>query len=123
MANERMNPCQFHIIGVMKRLLDYYLERAISWQEFCDRHAEFVANYNEQEHFGHLDRSDGLRSPMEVLSWVKGRPIETSDLKRLFATEQVRRHVDTNGYVTFRYWQKVNASYNMHANGIAISAV
>ncbi len=91
--------------GTMRRLADYYLERATSWQEFCDRHAEFVANYNEQEHFRHLDRPDGLRSPMEALSWVQGRPIETSDLKRLFASEQVRRHVDTNGYVTFRYWR------------------
>lgn len=111
MAKERIGPRKPRQIfveahfGVMCRLADYYLERAASWREFCDRHAEFVDNYNEQEHFAHLDRPDGLRSLLEGLSWVKGRPIETAELDQLFATGQVRRHVGANDYVLFRFWR------------------
>lgn len=96
--------------GIMRRLADYYLARATSWEEFCDRHAEFVANYNEQEHFAHLDRPDGPRSSMGVLAWVKARPIAVAELEPLMATEQVKRHLDASGYLQFRHWRLYGAA-------------
>jgi putative transposase len=91
--------------GIMRRMADYYFARATSWQEFCDRHAEFIANYNEQEHFAHLDRSDGFLSPMDVLAWIKARPIRLAALEPIMETEQVKRHLDEKGYLQFRYWR------------------
>ena len=96
--------------GIMRRLADYYLARATSWEAFCDRHAEFIANYNEQEHFGHLNRTDGARSPMAVLAWVKARPVAIADLAAIIATEQVKRHLNRNGYLQFRHWRLYGAA-------------
>jgi len=96
--------------GIMRRLADYSLMRATSWEAFCDRHAEFVANYMEQEHFGHLDRPDGLRSPMEVLAWIKARPVAITDLESIIATEQVKRHLNAKGYLQFRHWRLYGAA-------------
>lgn len=96
--------------GIMRRLADYYLARATGWEAFCDRHAEFITNYNEQEHFGHLDRPDGLRSPINVLAWVKACPVAVADLEPIIATEQVKRHLDANGYLQFRHWRLYGAA-------------
>jgi putative transposase len=96
--------------GIMRRLADYSLTRATTWEAFCDQHAEFIANYMEQEHFGHLDRPDGLRSPIDVLAWVKARPVAIADLEPIIATDLVKRHLDASGYLQFRHWRLYGAA-------------
>jgi putative transposase len=65
--------------SVMKRMEAYKLEQATSWEEFCNVHARFVADYNNQSHFAHLDREDGKRTPAEVLGWIHGRYVPNPD--------------------------------------------
>ena len=105
---EPRKPWQNYIeahFGIMRRLADHYFAQATSWEAFCDAHATFIADYNEQEHLGHLDRADGMRSPSEVLAWVKGRPVSYTQLEDLFVTETFVRKLDGNGCVQFRYWR------------------
>jgi putative transposase len=91
--------------GIMRRLADHYLAQATSWEAFCEAHASFIADYNEQDHFAHRERADGLRSPTAVLGWVKGHAISYAHLEDLFVTEAFTRKLDRNGCVQFRYWR------------------
>jgi hypothetical protein len=34
-------------------------------------------------HWAHLDRDDGRLRPVDVLGWVKGRPVDAGDLRKL----------------------------------------
>ncbi|MGO8947925.1 MAG: hypothetical protein ACLQUY_09725 [Ktedonobacterales bacterium] len=62
---EARKPWQDYVeshFSVMKRMEAYKLEQAASWEEFCNVHARFVADYNHQSHFAHLIREDGKRT-------------------------------------------------------------
>jgi putative transposase len=59
----------------------------------------------EQAHWAHQKRSDGRRSPGEVLDWVIGTPCDLTDLARLFAPVRYNRRLDRAGYVRFRRWR------------------
>ena len=62
-------------------------------------------DYNSQEHWAHLKRQDGRRSPAEVLDQVKGRAFSDPELARIFAPLLTTRRVDQQGYVRFRNWR------------------
>jgi hypothetical protein len=91
--------------AIMKRMADYSLEQAPSWEAFCAAHARFVADYNCQEHFARQDRADGLRSPREVLRWLRGRPVDLAGLHHLFFTRHASRRLGRTGYVRFQNWR------------------
>jgi hypothetical protein len=57
---------------VMKLMALYGLEHATTWDEVCARHSRFVVDYNHQSHYAHQDRADGLRTPSEVMGWLRG---------------------------------------------------
>ena len=81
------------------------LRQATTWEELLQRHAAWVHDYNSQEHWAHLKRQDGRRSPAEVLDWVKGRVFSDEELARSFAPILSTRRVDQQGYVRFRNWR------------------
>jgi hypothetical protein len=64
-----------------------------------------AATDNTQEHWAHLKRQDGRRSPVKVLDWVKGRVFDDQTLARSFAPIRSVRRVDLEGYVRFRNWR------------------
>jgi hypothetical protein len=96
---------QFHIIGIMKRMADHGLEQATNWEAFCAAHARFVADYNCQDHFAHLDREDGLRSPREVLRWLRGRQVDLPTLEQLFFARHAARRLGRTGYLRYQNWR------------------
>jgi putative transposase len=105
---QRRQPWQSYIetaFNVQRRMADYYVERAESWEELLERHAAWVHDFNSQKHWAHLKRQDGRRSPAEVLDWVKGRVFIDEDLARCFAPILSTRRVDQQGYVRFRNWR------------------
>src|SRR4051812_42143308 len=105
---QRRQPWQSYIetnFNVQRRMADYYFAKATTWEELLQRHAAWVHDFNSQEHWAHLKRQDGRRSPAEVLDQVKGREFSDPDLARIFAPLLTRRRVDQQGYVRFRNWR------------------
>ncbi len=104
----RRQPWQSYIetcFNVQRRMADYHFGRATTWDELLQRHAAWVHDYNSQDHWAHLKRQDGRRSPAEVLDWVKGRHFTDEQLARSFAPILSTRRVDQVGYVRFRNWR------------------
>ena len=54
--------------GIQKRMADFHFEKAENWQELVAAHERWMEDYNLQRHFAHENRTDGRRSPVEVLS-------------------------------------------------------
>jgi putative transposase len=96
---------QFHIIGIMRRIGDYYLNRATSWEEIKKAHRKFVRDYNSQIHFAHQKRRDNRHSAQEVLRGVLARTIPEPALARILFATQFTRHLDRSGYIRFRRWR------------------
>jgi hypothetical protein len=89
---------------VMRRMADYHLARATSWDELWAAHERFVHDYNHQTHAAHGDRSKGRRSPAAVLGWVHGAWCAPADLDRLFRL-RATRVLNAGGSIRFRRWR------------------
>src|SRR6266567_8559238 len=49
--------------GIMRRLADYYLNKAPTLDEMKKAHRKFIRDYNCQIHFAHRERNDNRHSP------------------------------------------------------------
>jgi len=65
-----------------------------------ERHAAFIELFNTTPHWAHREREDGLGTPVDVLSWVKGQEVERESLQRALRHLQVERVVTPRGYVS-----------------------
>jgi transposase InsO family protein len=83
---------------VQLRLAEAAFERATSFAEIQEQHAAFVETFNTTPHWAHRDRADGLRTPVDVLSWVQGQRFEIERLHRALQQLQVERVVNLRGY-------------------------
>jgi hypothetical protein len=90
--------------NIQRRMADWHFQHAMTWAELQATHDRWVADYNYQVHWAHRERSDGRRSPAEVLGWVKGATHTPEQLERAF-TRRFRRWLDQVGYVRFRHWR------------------
>ena len=86
----------------MRRLADYYLNKASTLDEMKKAHRKFIRDYNCQIHFAHRERQDGRHSPQDVLRGVLARTLEASTLARIFFATEFIRHLDRSGYIRFR---------------------
>ena len=86
-------------------MADWHFAQARAGRSSQQIHAAWVHDYNTQEHWAHLKRQDGRRSPAEVLDWVKGRVFDDQELAHSFAPIRSARRVDQAGYVRFRNWR------------------
>jgi putative transposase len=105
---ERGKPWQSYIettFNVQRRMADHHFATAESWQELVEAHAKWVRDYNEQSHWAHRERTDGRRSPQEVLGWLTGVRYREEDLERAFFSSRFSRKLDWLGYATFRRWK------------------
>jgi hypothetical protein len=59
-----------------------------------------IETFNTTSHWAHREREDGRRTPVEVLEWVRGRPVERTALRRLFGEVQFLRMVNRYGFVS-----------------------
>lgn len=85
---------------VQVRLAEVAFQRAADFHEIQDRHAAFVETFNTTPHWAHRERDDGLRSPVEVLSWARGQAVVPADLQQALRHLQVERVVNQRGYVS-----------------------
>jgi putative transposase len=88
--------------GIMRRLADYYLNKAPTLDEMKKAHRKFIRNYNTQIHFAHRERQDGRHSPQDVLRGVLARTLPAETLARIFFATECTRHLDRSGYIRFR---------------------
>jgi putative transposase len=91
--------------GIMRRLADYYLNRAENWEEIRKAHRKFIRDYNTQIHFAHRERNDHRHSPQDVLRGILARTVPAPTLARIFFSTQFTRHLDRSGYIRFRRWR------------------
>lgn len=68
--------------------------------EIQDRHAAFVETFNTTPHWAHKERADGLRSPVDVLGWLRGVELVPDALQRALRHLHVERVVNQRGYVS-----------------------
>jgi hypothetical protein len=82
-------------------MADFHFEGAESWPELAEAHARWLTDYNAQKHWAHRERSDGRRSPEEVLGWLTGVRYRDEDLDRAFFCTRHTRKLDALGYARF----------------------
>ena len=70
------------IFNIQRRMADHHFAKAQSWSELLEEHERWWTDYNAQRHAAHEQRTDGRRSPKEVLSWVSGMRFHPKDLER-----------------------------------------
>jgi len=85
---------------VQLRLADFKFEHAQTLEEIQTLHAAFIETFNTTRHWAHQEREDGRRTPVEVLEWVRGRPVERARLHQLFGAVQFLRTVNRHGFVS-----------------------
>jgi len=93
---------QFHIINVQRRMGDWYLETARSWDDLVATHQKWDLDYNFQKHLAHEKREDGRHSPAEVLGWVTGKQFEPDYMYHAFSALCETRRLSKAGYARFR---------------------
>ena len=91
--------------GIMRRLADYYLNKAPTLDEMKKAHRKFIRDYNCQIHFAHRERQDNRHSPQDVLRGVLARTVPAPTLARIFFATEFTRHLDRSGYIRFRRWR------------------
>ena len=105
---ERGRPWQNYAettFAIQERMADHHFVRAESWSELVAAHERWVHDYNHQDHWAHLGREDGRRSPMEVLGWLSEVRYRPEDLERAFFSSRFTRVLDGLGYARFRHWR------------------
>lgn len=105
---EKGKPWQSYLetaFNILRRMADWHFSQAASWEDMVTAHDRFLLDYNEQRHYAHQFREDGLKSPREVLGWaVKVRPQE-EELRRAFFSVRFKRILDALGYARIMRWR------------------
>ena len=91
--------------NIQRRMADWHLEKAKSWEEIVRVHDRFLCDYNEQNHWAHQFREDGRHTPAQVLGWVTRLRHRPEELQRAFFTVRVERVLDTLGYARIMRWK------------------
>lgn len=90
---------------MQQRLVDHHFLKSKSFEEIVAAHDQFVSDYNSQKHFAHDDRTDGRRSPAEVLGWLVSVRHVPEELERAFFSVRFTRTLDASGYARIRHWR------------------
>jgi hypothetical protein len=87
---------------VQLRLADFKFEHAQSLEEVQTLHAAFIQTFNTTPHGAHRERADDRRTPEQVLGWVRGRPVDLAELRRLLRGVPYVRSVNRYGFVSIQ---------------------
>jgi len=119
---ERGRPWQSFIetnFNLQRRLADHSFTKADSWEDLVGEHDLWLEHHNAQRHRAHERRSDGRRSPAEVLgplTVVRHHPV---DLSRAFFSTVLVRKLDTSGYARVKHW-RVYAEEGLACREVAV---
>jgi len=87
---------------VQLRLADHKFELTQTLDAIQVEHAKFIETFNTTTHWAHQSREDGLRTPVEVLRWVRGRVVDPETLRSVLRHVQYERAVDRAGYISIQ---------------------
>ena len=87
--------------GIMRRFVDFYLNKAPTLDEMKKAHRKFIRDYNCQIHFAHRERQDGRHSPQDVLRGVLARTLPAPQLSRIFFATEFTRYAGSIGIYSF----------------------
>src|SRR5438876_982068 len=104
----------------MRRLADYYLNKAPTLDEMKKAHRKFIRDYNCQIHFAHRERNDNRHSSQDVLRGVLARTLPAPTLARIFFATEFTRHLDRSGYIRFRRW-RISAEAGLAKQEVEVS--
>ena len=65
-----------------------------------EQQAAFLATFPTTPHWAQRTRTDGPRTPGEVLGWLRGRGVEPQRLRELFGRTELLRTVHRYGFVS-----------------------
>lgn len=85
---------------VQLRLADFKFEQAQTLEAIQNAHAAFIETFNTTRHYAHRKRTDGYRTPVDVLGWLRGRRVEAKELRELFRRSEFLRTVNRYGFVS-----------------------
>ena len=85
---------------VQLRLADFHFEQAQTLADVQTAHAAFIETFHTTPHGAHRRRADGCRTPVEVLSWLKGRGVDPKWLQQRFGRTHFLRTVNRYGCVS-----------------------
>ena len=100
-----IEPGQFHIISIQRRLADHAFSNARTWPEIQQAHRTWWINYTIERHFAHRERQDGRHSLNAVLRGVLGRTFPEEVLSHALYATQFTRQIDRHGFVRFKHWK------------------
>jgi len=86
--------------AIQLRLANAKFEQATTMEEIQEQHAAFVQIFNTTNHWAHRDREDGLKKPVSVLAWQRGRSLDPDSLRRAFRHLQFPRVLNHHGLVS-----------------------
>jgi hypothetical protein len=87
---------------VQLRLADHTFEAAETLDAIQAEHARFIEMFNTTPQWAHQEREDGLRTPVDVLAWIRGRLVEADTLRQMLRHIQLERVVDRRGYISIQ---------------------
>ncbi len=85
---------------IQSRLADANFEKATTLEEAQGYHASFIRLFNTTNHWAHRDRHDGCTTPVTVLGWQKGRPVDPTQVRNAFRHLQFPRTINRRGSVS-----------------------
>jgi transposase InsO family protein len=85
---------------VQLRLADLQFEQAQTLAAVQQAHAACIEAFNTTRHWAHRKRTDGHRTPIDVLGWRRGRRVEAPRLRQLFGRAAFLRTVNRYGFVS-----------------------
>jgi transposase InsO family protein len=91
--------------NLQRRLADHFFGKAETWEELVTEHDLWMERHNTQRHSAHEGRSDGRRSPSEVLGPVRVVRHHPTDLSRAFFSTMLVRRLDAAGYARVKHWR------------------
>lgn len=85
---------------IQLRLADVRFEQADTLEDIQAQHAAFIQVFNTTNHWAHREREDRCKTPVDVLGWERGRPVEPRLLRSVFRHLQFPRLVNRHGLVS-----------------------
>jgi hypothetical protein len=119
---ERGRPWQSFIaatFNIQRRMTDFHLGRANTWEELVAEHDRWLSSYNVQRHWAHEGRKDGRRSPSAVLGPLTLLRHHPEYLEHAFFSTRFTRGLDPLGYARLKHW-RIYGEEGLAARGGAV---
>ena len=107
---------------VQLRLADFQFEQAQTLEAVQRAHAAFIEAFHTTRHWAHRKRTDGHRTPIDVLGWRRGRRVEAQRLRQLFHEFGRGRIDDVLGADALEDLRLLGVAHDVHQSDAVLEA-